>query len=157
MARRPQAVAALLPCSVLGTGEGRKGGTGWQHDHGGEVRGWAQGKPSGAVRQRRRRGPAMDAARRRRQINIRDTTNEYEFVKQMACRCRGRRDKPQSGDGFRRGCRRWSENLAEASPEKFAGNEIRNFGDRSTGLRAAARKKGCTSGISASRATPAYI
>ena len=43
------------------------------------------------------------------------------------------------------------------SSEKFAGNEIRNFDDRSTELGAAAHKKGRTSEISASRATPAYI
>ena len=35
--------AALLPCSVLGTGEGREGGAGWRRDREGEVRGWAQG------------------------------------------------------------------------------------------------------------------
>ena len=99
----------------------------------------------------------MDAARRRRQINIRDTTNEYGFVKQMACRCRGRRHEPYCGGGFRRGRRRRPETLAERSPEKFVGNEIQNFGDGSAELRAAARKKGRTSEISASRATPAYI
>jgi len=36
--------AALLPCSVLGTGEGSEGGAGWRHDREGEVRGWAQGE-----------------------------------------------------------------------------------------------------------------
>jgi glycine cleavage system aminomethyltransferase T len=47
--------------------------------------------------------------------------------------------------------------LAERSPKKFAGNEMQNFGDRSAGLRVAAREKGRTYGISTSRATPAYI
>ena len=39
-----------------------------------------------------------------------------------------------------------------------AGNlAVENFGVRSAGLRVAARKTGCTFGISASRAMPAYI
>jgi hypothetical protein len=75
----------------------------------------------------------------------------------MACQCRGDRDEPRDGDGFRRGRQSWPEKLAELSPEKFAGNEIRNFGDGSAGLRMAARESDRTSGISASRATPAYI
>jgi hypothetical protein len=83
--------------------------------------------------------------------------NEHGIAKIRACRCRGDRDEPRSGNGFCRGRRSWPEKLAELSPEKFAGNEIRNFGDGSTELRAAARKKGRTSEISASRATPAYI
>ena len=46
----------------------------------------------------------------------------------------------------------------KSSPEEFAGNlAMPNFGVRSAELRVAARKTGCTSGILASRATPAYI
>jgi len=83
--------------------------------------------------------------------------NEHGFSKQKTCRCRGRRDEPRDGNGFRRGWLRRPKKLAELSLEKFAGSEIQNFGDWSAGLRAAARNKGCTSGISASRATPVYI
>jgi hypothetical protein len=88
---------------------------------------------------------------------VRETVNKQGFTKETACRCREDRDEPRSGDGFRRGRRSWLENLAELSPEKFAGNEIQNFGDGSAGLRKAARESDHTSGISASRATPAYI
>ena len=42
----------------------------------------------------------------------------------------------------------------KSSPETLA---VPNFGVRSAGLRVAAQKTGCTSGILASRATPAYI
>ena len=46
----------------------------------------------------------------------------------------------------------------EKLAEEFAGNlAAENFGVRSAGLRVAARKTGCTSGILASRATPTYI
>jgi len=83
--------------------------------------------------------------------------NENGLVKQIACRCRGDRYEPRYGDGFRRGRLRRPEKLAELSSEKFAGSEIRNFSVRSAGLREAARKSDRTSGISASRATPAYI
>jgi len=50
------------------------------------------------------------------------------------------------------------DGLAEKARRKFAGNlAVENFGVRSAGLRVAARKTGCTSGILASRATLAYI
>ena len=45
------------------------------------------------------------------------TMNGHGFAKEMACRCRGRRDEPLSGDGFCGGRRRWLGNLAEGSPE----------------------------------------
>ena len=48
----------------------------------------------------------------------------------------------------------WPEKLVE----EFTGNlAVENFGVRSAGLLVAARKTGCISEISASRATPAYI
>jgi len=75
----------------------------------------------------------------------------------MVCRCRGDRYEPRDGDGFHRGRLRRPETLAEGSPQKFPENEIQNFGDGSAAVQTAARKKGYTSGISASRATPAYI
>jgi hypothetical protein len=40
---------------------------------------------------------------------------------------------------------------------KFAGMQVKNFGERWRELRAAARDKGYTSETRASRATPAYI
>jgi len=45
----------------------------------------------------------------------------------------------------------------KSSPKVRRKPSLENFGVRSTGLRLAARKTGCTSGILASRATPAYI
>jgi hypothetical protein len=45
--------------------------------------------------------------------------------------------------------------IAGSSPERKL--YMQNFGEGWTELRAAARDKGCTSEIRASRATPAYI
>ena len=81
-------------------------------------------------------------------------SNGHGVEKRKTRRRRGRRGLPSSGGGCRRERTRWPEKLAE----EFAGNlAVENFGVRSTGLRVAARKTGCTSGILASRATPAYI
>ena len=97
---------------------------------------------------------AMVVPRRRRKREVRETMNGNGFAKRMARRCRGRRDLPRGGDGLCRNATVSPENLAE----KFAGNlAVPNFGVRSAGLRAAARKTGCTFGISASSPTPAYI
>ena len=81
-------------------------------------------------------------------------SNGDGFDKRDTLRCRERRDLPCGGDGLRRNATVSPENLAE----EFAGNlAVENFGVRSAGLRAAARKTGCTFGISASSPTPAYI
>jgi len=81
-------------------------------------------------------------------------SNGHGVEKRKTRRSRGRRGLPSSGGVCRRERTRWPEKLVE----EFAGNlAVENFGVRSTGLRVAARKMACTSGILASRATPAYI
>ena len=81
-------------------------------------------------------------------------SNGDGFDKRDTLRCRERRDLPCGGDGLRRNATVSPENLAD----EFAGNlAVENFGVRSAGLRVAARKTGCTFGISASSPTPAYI
>ena len=81
-------------------------------------------------------------------------SNGHGFEKRKTRRHRGRRGLPSSGGGCHRERTRWPEKLAE----EFAGNlAVENFGVRSAGLRVAARKTGCTFGISASSPTPAYI
>jgi len=79
------------------------------------------------------------------------------FTKSIACWCRRRQDKPLGGDGFRRGCRRWTEKLAEASPQVSRSSRFRNFDFRSSTIGVTARKNGRTFRISELRATPAYI
>jgi hypothetical protein len=74
-----------------------------------------------------------------REINIKDIMNKYRFFKQMTCQRRGRWEKSRSGNGFHRRQRRRQEKLAILSSKKFTGSEIRNIGDRSTGLKVAAR------------------
>ena len=81
-------------------------------------------------------------------------SNGDGFEKKDTLRCRERRDLPRGGGGQFHNATVWPEKLAE----EFAGNlAVPNFGVRSAGLRVAARKMGYTSGILASRATPAYI
>ena len=81
-------------------------------------------------------------------------SNSDGFDKRDTLRCRERRDLPRGGGGQFHNATVWPEKLAE----EFAGNlAVPNFGVRSAGLRVAARKMGCTYGILASRATPAYI
>ena len=81
-------------------------------------------------------------------------SNSDGFEKKDTLWCRERRDLPRGGGGQFHNAAVWPEKLAE----EFAGNlAVPNFGVRSAGLRVAARKMGYTSGILASRATPAYI
>ena len=56
---------------------------------------------------RRRRRPRHGVPRRRRRREVRETTNGHVFTKRMTRRCRGRRDLPCGGDGFRRRRPRW--------------------------------------------------
>jgi len=44
-------------------------------------------------------------------------SNGHGFAKRMTIRCRGRRELPRGGDGFRRRRPRWPKKLAEGSPE----------------------------------------
>ena len=44
-------------------------------------------------------------------------SNDGGFGKRRTCRCRGRRDLPRGGDGFRWRRPRWPEKLAEGSAE----------------------------------------
>ena len=61
---------------------------------------------------------------------------------------------PRGGGDRRRNTMVWLEKPAEEFARNLA---VSNFGVRSTGLRVAAQKTGCTSRILASRAMPAYI
>ena len=97
---------------------------------------------------------AMEVPRRRRKREVRKTMNGHGLAKMMARRCRGRRDLPRGGGGRRWNTTVWPEKLAE----ELAGNlAFPNFGVRSAVIGVADRETGCTSGILASRATPAYI
>ena len=80
---------------------------------------WEQGQDTGGCRggRRRRRRPRHGVPRRRRRREVRETTNGHVFTKRMTRRCRGRRDLPCGGDGFRRRRPRWPEKLAEGSPK----------------------------------------
>ena len=98
--------------------------------------------------------PAMDVLVGKERELLGKASNGHGFEKRKTRRHRGRRGLPSSGGGCRRERTRWPEKLAE----EFAGNlAVGNFGVRSAGLRVAARKTGCTSGILALRATPTYI
>ena len=148
---RPAAVLAVQGVGVRGAGEGVRGPRG--EGAGVQSRG-GDGAAAPNDEERRSCQPAMVDPRRRRKREVRETMNGHGFVKRMARQCRGRRDLPRGGGGRRRNATVWPEKLAE----EFAGNlAVENFGVRSAGLRAAARKTGCPSGILASRATPAYI
>ena len=69
---------------------------------------------------RRTRTPSMEFAgilAGKEKERLGKTMSGHGFAKGMACRCRGRRDEPLSGDGFCGGRQRWPGNLAEGSPE----------------------------------------
>ena len=98
----------------------------------------------------RKKVPAVVLLTGKEEDGLGKRSNDGGFGKRRTCRCRGRRDLPLGGDGFRWRRSRW--------PEKLAGNlAVENFGVRSVGLRVAARKTGCTSEILVLRATPTYI
>jgi len=148
---RPAAALAVQGVGVRGAGEGVRGPRG--EGAGVQSRG-GDGAAAPNDEERRSCQPAMVDPRRRRKREVRETMNGHGFVKRMARRCRGRRDLPRGGGGGRRNATVWPKKLAE----EFTGNlAFSNFGVRSAVIGVADRETGCTSGILASRATPAYI
>ena len=65
----------------------------------------------------RKKVPAMVLLPGKEEDGLGKRSNDGGFGKRRTCRCRGRRDLPRGGDGFRWRRPRWPEKLAEGSPE----------------------------------------